>query len=203
MTLIVSHRVNDPAALDRLAPDYGVEIDLHADGDELVLVHDPFATGPAFEDWLESYRHAFIVLNTKEEGLETRIEAMLAERGITEWAYLDQSFPYMVKTLQRGETRTMVRVSEYERMATPLGLSPAPQWVWVDSFHGRWPDAADLAELVEYGYRLMLVSPELQGRDLEAEQPRIEALLIEAGLRLDAVCTKRAELWTKPEAPWW
>jgi hypothetical protein len=203
VTLIVVHRVNDPVVLAATPVEYGVEIDLHADGDELVLVHDPFSSGPMFAHWLDSYQHAFIVLNTKEEGLETRIEAMLGERGISEWAYLDQSFPYLVKTLLRSETRTMVRVSEYERSATPLDLAPRPQWVWVDSFHGTWPSATELRALVEVGYRLMLVSPELQGRDPEREQPEIEALFTDAGLLIDGVCTKRPNIWNRPEAPWW
>src|SRR5690606_38958088 len=149
------------------------EIDLHADGDDLVLVHDAFATGERFEDWLESYRHAFIVLNTKEEGLETRIVDALAARGIERWAFLDQSFPFMVKTLRGGESRSMVRISEYESVETALGLPWRPDWVWVDSFTGRWPGPSDLARLVAHGFRLMVVSPELQGRDLDAEQALI------------------------------
>ncbi|MFD1715575.1 hypothetical protein ACFSBZ_13965 [Amnibacterium flavum] len=203
MTIICSHRVNDPADLDNLDPRFGVEIDLHADGDQLVLVHDAFTTGPSFETWLDSYHHRFIVLNTKEEGLESRIEEILAARGLSEWAYLDQSFPFLVRTLRRGERRTMVRVSEYESVETALALDPTPHWVWVDSFHGRWPSPGDLRRLVEHGFRLMLVSPELQGRDLDAEVPMIEALLREARVPLHGVCTKRPAEWERQEADWW
>lgn len=203
MTLICAHRVNDPAALREVPADLGVEIDLHADGNRLVLVHDPFATGPDFADWLAEYRHRFIVLNTKEEGLEQRVVAMLAERGITDWAFLDQSFPYLVRTLRAGETRSMVRVSEYESVATALALSPRPDWVWVDSFTGAWPTAEDLRRLVDHGFRLMVVSPELQGRSLEAEQALLTDHFVAAGVPLHGVCTKRPEAWHRPEAPWW
>lgn len=203
MTLICAHRVNDPDALRDVSPSYGVEIDLHADGDRLVLVHDPFATGPDFRDWLAEYRHRFIVLNTKEEGLEQRITALLEERGVTEWAFLDQSFPFLVRTLRSGETRCMVRISEYESVATALALDPRPDWVWVDSFTGRWPEAADLARLAKAGFRLMVVSPELQGRSLDDELPVITQRFSDAGLPIHGVCTKRPDVWERPEAQRW
>jgi hypothetical protein len=195
--------VNEPAALREVPVHLGVEIDLHADGDRLVLVHDPFATGPDFADWLEDYRHAFIVLNTKEEGLEQRITAMLDERGITAWAFLDQSFPFLVRTLRGGETRSMVRVSEFESVATALALRPRPDWVWVDSFTGAWPAAEDLAALAADGFRLMVVSPELQGRALDDELPVITERFLAAGVPVHGVCTKRPDAWERPEAAWW
>jgi hypothetical protein len=203
MTLICAHRVNTAEGLAHVDPAYGVEIDVHADGDRLVLVHDPFATGERFEDWLEAYRHAFIVLNTKEEGLEERISAVLAERRIEHWAFLDQSFPFLVKTLRRGESRCMVRISEYESVETALALPNRPDWVWVDSFTGEWPEASDLARLVAHGFRLMVVSPELQARDLDEEFPRIVETFERAGVPIHGVCTKRAEVWDRPTAAWW
>lgn len=203
MTLICAHRVNTAEALERVDPGFGVEIDLHADGDELVLVHDAFASGERFEDWLDSYRHAFLVLNTKEEGLEERISGSLARRGIERWAYLDQSFPFLVKTLRRGETRTMVRVSEYESVETALALPQRPDWVWVDSFTGQWPDPTGLRRLADHGYRFMVVSPELQARDLDDELPRIAEVFAAAGSPIHGVCTKRPDDWNRPDAPWW
>jgi hypothetical protein len=203
VTLICAHRVNEPAALRDVPTELGVEIDLHADGDRLVLVHDAFASGPDFEEWLDSYRHRFIVLNTKEEGLEQRVIGLLERRGITEWAFLDQSFPFLVRTLRSGETRTMVRVSEYESVATALALTPRPDWVWVDSFTGRWPSVEELGRLAHHGFRFMVVSPELQGRSLDDELERITSLFVDAGVPLHGVCTKRPADWQRPEAPWW
>ena len=203
MTLICAHRVNDPAALRDVPTELGVEIDLHADGDRLVLVHDPFSTGPDFESWLADYRHRFIVLNTKEEGLEQRIAALLDERGITDWAFLDQSFPFLVRGLRAGETRTMVRVSEYESVVTALALEPRPDWVWVDSFTGRWPAADELRTLAAHGFRLMVVSPELQGRSLADEIDVITGRFVDAGVPLHGVCTKSPATWHRPEAAWW
>jgi hypothetical protein len=128
---------------------------------------------------------------------------MLQERGITEWAFLDQSFPFLVRTLRTGETRTMVRISEYESVVTALALDPRPDWVWVDSFTGAWPSAEDLATLSRHGFRLMVVSPELQGRSLDDELPVVTARFEEAGVPVHGVCTKRPDAWHAPTADWW
>ena len=195
MTLICEHRVNDPDRLRSISPDHGVEIDLRSAGSTIVLEHDPFVGGPTFDEWLDSYHHAFIVLNIKEEGLEAAVLAALSERQIERFAFLDQSFPFLVRLLRTGDTRTMVRISEFEVAQTALSLVPRPDWVWVDSFTGRWPEPETLRELAGFGYRLMVVSPELQGRPLHPEVDTIRARFDEAGTPLDGVCTKRPDLW--------
>lgn len=195
MTLICQHRVNDPERLRSIPEEHGVEIDLRSDGSRVVLEHDPFVGGPTFDEWLDAYRHAFIVLNIKEEGLESAVLAALADRGIERFAFLDQSFPFLVRLLRTGDTRMMVRVSEFESPRTALTLAPRPDWIWVDSFGGAWPEPATLGELALAGFRLMVVSPELQGRPPEEEVPGIRARFRQAGVGLDGVCTKRADLW--------
>lgn len=199
MTLLVAHRRNTAAELATTPPELGIEMDIRSRGDRLVVTHEPFDDGEDLERWLDGYRHAFLVANVKEEGLEERVEAALAARGVEEWAYLDQSFPFMVRTLRRGEDRCMVRLSEYESVQTVLSLAPPlvprPRWVWLDSFTGALPPTADLALLAAAGHRIMLVSPELQGRDPEPEVAGLRAGLEQAGLPLAAVCTKRPELW--------
>jgi hypothetical protein len=195
VTLLVAHRRNSPAELAATPAHLGIEMDIRSQGDRLVVTHEPFDPGVDLDEWLDDYAHAFLVANVKEEGLEQRVEAALGARGIANWAYLDQSFPFLVRTVRRGETRCMVRVSEYESVATALALQPRAQWVWLDSFTGALPPRAELAELAATGYRVMLVSPELQGRAPEPEIDGIRGALRKAGLQLDAVCTKRPELW--------
>lgn len=199
MTLLVAHRRNTPAEVADTPAGLGIEMDIRSYGDRLVVTHEPFDPGVDLEEWLDAYDHAFLVANVKEEGLEQRVEAALAARGVQEWAYLDQSFPFLIRTLRRGETRCMVRVSEYEAVQTALSLAPPlvprPQWVWLDSFTGELPPAPALAQLADAGCRVMLVSPELQGRDPEPEVAGIRQRLAAAGLELAAVCTKRPSLW--------
>jgi hypothetical protein len=47
------------------------------------------------------------------------------------------------------------------------------------------------------GFNLCLVSPELQGRNAEIEIPQLANLLAERGIKADAICTKRPDLWEK------
>ena len=89
----------------------------------------------------------------------------------------------------------MVRVSEYESVDTALQMPARPDWVWLDSFTGALPPRDDLARIAEAGLKVMLVSPELQARQPEAEVDSLRTRLADAGLTLVAVCTKRPDLW--------
>lgn len=197
MTVICAHRRNTVEDLVGTPKRFGVEMDVRMYGRDLVVHHDPGVAACSFEEWLDGYDHAFLVVNTKEEGLEAPVMTALEERGIKEWAFLDQSFPFLVKLLRTGETRTMVRVSEYESIATALALPTRPRWVWLDSFTGRLPAARDVAALSEAGYSLMVVSPELQGRDPSAEIDGIVQTFVDARTPIGGVCTKRPDLWER------
>ena len=121
MKLIV-HRRNTVPELAATPREYGVEIDLRTAGDALVLHHDPFAAGVDFRRWLDAYRHGTLILNVKEDGLEPPVTALLRERGIEDYFFLDQAFPSLVRCAGTGERRCAVRVSEYESIATVLTL---------------------------------------------------------------------------------
>jgi hypothetical protein len=192
---LIAHRRNTIA--DLLATDtrYGVEVDIRSYGERLVIHHDPFVDGECFDDWISVYDHGTLILNVKEEGLEARLIAAMREKGISDYFFLDQSFPFLVKWSRAGEHRCAVRVSEFESVATALSLAGRVDWVWVDCFT-RFPlSNEDARRLRDAGFRLCLVSPELQGRDAEAEIPQMFALLGERGIEPDAVCTKRPDLW--------
>ncbi len=192
---LIAHRRNTVAQLRETPTNQGVEIDLRSANGRLLLAHDPFVDGEDFETWLEAYRHGTLILNVKEEGLEERVLDTLARRGVDDFFFLDQSFPFLVRWARRGERRCAVRVSEFESIDTALTLGGLVDWVWVDCFT-RFPlEAADARRLAESGLRLCLVSPELQGRDAESEIPRLAALLRERGIVPDAVCSKRCDLW--------
>lgn len=194
--LICQHRVNTVKFLNEVPRELGVEIDLRSTPDgRIYLAHDAFETGELLDDWLASYQHAFIVANVKEEGLEQVLKAKFDAAGVSKWAFLDQSFPFMVRELRAGNTQTMVRVSEFESTITALNLNPKPDWVWVDSFTGVYPTAETLQKLSGAGFKLMLVSPELQGREPEEEIRGLKRLFESTELEIDGVCTKVPALW--------
>ncbi|MFA6985467.1 MAG: phosphatidylinositol-specific phospholipase C/glycerophosphodiester phosphodiesterase family protein [Arenimonas sp.] len=193
--IVIRHRRNSGQQLRDTAPELGVEVDIRSNGNDLILHHDPFVDGERFEDWLAHFRHRTLILNVKEEGLEDRLIALMQAHGISDYFFLDQSFPFLVRTANRGESRCAVRVSEFESIDTALSLAGRIDWVWVDCFT-RFPlDRAQAARLQQAGFKLCLVSPELQGRSATEEIPALRALLQREGIVADAVCTKEPVLW--------
>ena len=191
----IAHRRNTLAELLATPTSYGVEVDIRSQGDTLVIHHDPFAVGEPFEPWFDAYAHGTLILNVKEEGLEARLVSLMQRRNFTDYFFLDQSFPFLVKWSKLGERRCAVRVSEYESVTSALALKGRVDWVWVDCFTEFPLSTDDASALCGAGFKLCLVSPELQGRDAESAIPALQALLVERDINADAVCTKRPDLW--------
>ena len=192
---LISHRRNTVSELLATDSKYGIEVDIRSEGDRLIIHHDPFVAGESFDVWIDAYRHGTLILNVKEEGLEARLIALMQSKGIADYFFLDQSFPFLVKWSKAGEHRCAVRVSEFESIETALILAGKVDWVWVDCFT-RFPlSEHDARRLKDAGFKLCLVSPELQGRDANVEIPQLASLLKERNIVADAVCTKRPNLW--------
>jgi hypothetical protein len=192
--LKILHRVNDPGLLAGVDPALGVEMDVHAYGDRIVVHHDAFRDGPTFDRWLDSYRQAFAILNVKEEGIEGEVRRAVLARGIEDFFLLDLSFPALIKLARAGERRVAVRVSKYEPVAGALALAGMVDWVWIDVFDGFPLNGAECRSLRAAGLRLCLVSPELQGYPVD-HLHRMRSQLRESNIELDAVCTKQPHLW--------
>lgn len=192
---LIAHRRNTVAELQATPTHYGVEVDIRSCGQRLVIHHDPFLDGEDFVAWLGHYRHSTLILNVKEEGLEQRLLNLMAARGIEDFFFLDQSFPFLIKTARQGERRCAVRVSEYEQIDTALSLAGKIDWVWVDCFT-RFPlSDSEALKLHEAGFKFCLVSPELQQRTDPGEIPALRQLLAERRIIPEAVCTKWPEQW--------
>ena len=194
---IIVHRRNLRAELDSTDTRFGVEVDLRSNGNQLVAAHDPFFEGEDFGFWIEGLNHSTLIVNVKEEGLENRVLSVLKDRGIEDFFLLDQSFPSLVKCALAGEGRTAVRVSEFESIETALLLSGKVRWVWLDSFGEFLFSETEVTRLVSAGFQICVVSPELQGRDADFEVPALLQQFGQWGIELDAVCTKRPDLWER------
>ena len=198
---LISHRRNTIAELRATDHKYGVEVDIRSHGETLIIHHDPFVAGESFDEWVEAYQHGTLILNVKEEGLEARLIALMASKSIEDYFLLDQSFPFLVKWSKTGEQRCAVRVSEFESIDTALTLVGKVNWVWVDCFTKFPLSEDDALRLKNAGFKLCLVSPELHGRNAEFEIPALVSLLGARNIELDAVCTKRLDLWEKMVIP--
>jgi hypothetical protein len=193
--LYIAHRINDIDQLKQIPSEMGVEIDIRSNGQDLILQHDPFTPGTQFHEWLKCYHHQLIILNIKEEGLEERILSYLDEFNITNYFFLDQSFPFLVKSARQGQKQIAVRVSEYESIKTVKNLAGQAGWVWIDYFTKFPLDPSEVNELRQLGFQLCVVSPDLQGYEPEIEISKLANLFNSLEIKLDAICTKRPDLW--------
>lgn len=195
MTHFIAHRINDLAMLQQLPTELGAEIDLRDRADRLILQHDPFIDGQDAEPFFAAYRHGTLILNIKSERIELRILELLKQYKIENYFFLDSSFPMIQQLVKLGEPRVAVRFSEFEGLDTVLALQGKIEWVWVDCFTRLPLTRENYAALKGAGFKLCLVSPELQGRasDIEPYKRELEAL----GVEFDAICTKQTNvnLW--------
>jgi len=189
--LKIAHRINTIEQLNSTPIEYGVELDLRPDGNNIIIHHDAFQNGENFEEWLKHYRHSLIILNTKAEGMEERILNLMEQHQIDNYFFLDLSLPFLIKYMRKGITKMAVRFSEYEPIEFVQKFAGKIDWVWVDCFTDL-PLNKDNYNILKQHFKLCLVSPELQGYDVS----RIEEFKIQlSGMEIDAVCTKRPDLW--------
>ena len=189
--LPIAHRVNTIAQLKQVPPQYGVEIDLRDSGDRLILQHDPFKDGEDFEAWLPHYRHALVILNIKSERIEHRVLELVRQFSISNYFFLDCSFPMIRLLNQQGEHNIAVRFSELEPLAGAMSLAGKVEWAWIDCF-SRMPLDGNSYRQLKSAFKLCAVSPELQGRPVETIAEYAAQL---APYPVDAICTKRPDLW--------
>ncbi len=192
---LISHRRNTIEELKATPTEYGIEVDIRSNNGRLIIHHDPLKEGVDFEEWLKHYQHQTLILNVKEEGLEARLIELMQKYAITDYFFLDQSFPFLIKWSALGERNCAVRVSEFESIETALTLTGKINWVWIDCFSHFPLSGSDALRLQSAGFKICLVSPELQGRPFDTEIPLLANLLHERSIQADAICTKQPKLW--------
>jgi hypothetical protein len=184
--IVCKHRVN---TLEPGDSSLGIEFDVReGPGGTILVTHDPWTSGPELATFLAAHRHTFYIVNIKCEGIEYEVLRLLKDANIENFFLLDCSFPMIHKLSLKGETRLALRFSEYEEFRRMQGRA---QWVWVDVFSRIPLGPKDCDELHALGYKLCLVSPELQQQPekLETYKQVLEG-------HLDMVCTKFPEKWS-------
>jgi hypothetical protein len=192
---LIAHRRNTIEDLIATPVKYGIEVDIRSYGDHLVIHHDAFVKGESFEAWIACYNHGTLILNVKEEGLEARLIELMKTYRISDFFFLDQSFPFLVKWSKLGERRCAVRVSEFESIDTAITLSGKVDWVWVDCFSHFPLNKNEALRLKDSGFKLCLVSPELHGVKADEVIKQFIATIKANAINPNAVCTKRPDLW--------
>lgn len=193
--LKIIHRVNSSSELEKVPDEFGVELDVRNARRRLILNHEPYGEGELFDEYCLSFRHAFMVVNIKTEGIEKETLRILAKHKIENFFMLDLTFPSMVALSGAGEKRLAVRFSEHEPIEGCLAMKGRADWVWVDTFTKLPLDRECYKKLKSAGFRICLVCPERWGRP--GDIPVYKNFLEKNGIVPDAVMTARqyAEKW--------
>ena len=200
---LIYHRINKFQDLKNVPSTAGVEIDIRYHHDDLILHHDPFDHHKSkvytLEHFLENWRHTGpIILNLKTEGIEQQCISLMQKYNIQEWFFLDMSMPFFAKIANNLKTNNLnannlaVRFSEYEPIEYALSFKNKAAWIWVDCFNNLPLNEENYDAIRQANFKICIVSPELQNHS----EDRIKEFRVLLGdMKIDAVCTKRPELW--------
>lgn len=192
----IAHRVNTREELIKLPMEYGVELDLRDNLEgKIYIQHDPFQDGEDFENYLKEYHHQTMVLNIKSERIEPMVIQMIKKYNVNYYFFLDSTFPMIKLLSDSGERHIAIRYSEYEGIDTLRAMAGKVEWTWVDAFTRLPMNNKIYNEIKRLGYKVCLVSPELQGKP--------EKIITYAGqiknenIMPDAICTKayKIDMW--------
>ena len=199
----IIHRVNTIKELNALPAAYGVEIDVRGYGDELLLSHEPISRPEKLDDleeYLDNFKHAFIIFNMKEAGYEDRVIDMAKQRKIENYFLLDVEFPYLYRATRKDNFRKIaVRYSEAEPIeyveSQIKGGKPLLDWVWIDT-NTQLPLNPEIVERLR-PFKTCLVCPERWGRPEDIQKYIYK--MKELGFKPNAVMTAKAYVgeWEK------
>lgn len=197
----IAHRVNTIAELREVPREYGVELDLRDDlTGRIYIQHNPFEDGEDFDSYAQEYadKHdGIMILNVKSERIEHKILEIINKYRIKRYFFLDSSFPMIKLLSDLGEKKIAIRFSEYEGMDTVRAMAGRIDWVWVDTFTLLPINHKLYMEIKQLGYKLCLVSPELQGQKEKIQLYKQK--LKDMNIIFDAICTKKNNIseWQK------
>ena len=195
--LKVIHRTNTITELKKIPTGYGVEVDIRNASNKLILHHEPYEKGDSFEEFCSEFKHAFMIINIKTEGIEEKILSILKRYNIENYFWLDLTFPSIVKLMNKGEKNIAIRFSEYEPIESCLALKNKVNWVWVDTFTKLPLDKESFDKLKQSNFKICLVCPERWGRHEDIDDC-IRYFHINK-IKIDAVMTAKnyVKMWEK------
>lgn len=191
--LIIKHRINTISELKKTPKIFGVEIDLRSNKKNIYLHHNPFLKGVPLTNWVKHYDHKLIVLNVKEEGLESNIIKILKKNKIKNYFFHDQTFSTLLKN--KRKTKVSIRTSEYEDLKKKNYLFRYIKWLWVDHFNKFELNKQLYNLLKKQKVKICIVSPELINKKYIKKIILLKKILKAKNYIIDAVCTKKPDLW--------
>lgn len=182
--MIIWHRINTIEQLQYIDINDGVEIDVRSNKGVPYLSHFIDQDGVLFEDWLKHYKlKGTMVINVKEEGLETIILDLLVKYNITNYVFLDEPFWYLLNSSRNFNNKNFaIRVSKFESVETALKSRELSDWVWYDYFD-NYINVEDIRKLIDAGFKVIMPSPELVNSNVDYYDK-----LIKNNLNIHAIC---------------
>ncbi len=153
----IIHRVNKSEDLISLPSDFGIEIDIRSDGQNLVLGHDPKQYTENLESYIESFEHSFLIANVKESGIENQVIQSLNKKKIENFFLLDVEFPYILQNNKKNGNYLSLRYSKYESIESIKPFIGKVKWIWVDTYADFNVDK-NIANILK-NFKICIVSP--------------------------------------------
>lgn len=174
---------------------FGTETDIRDYKGELVISHDiadehSIPAARFFEIYNKYNTNLYLALNIKADGLQVKLKNLLDLYKITNYFVFDMSVPDAIGYLSHG-FNTFTRQSEYELQ--PSFYSNA-NGIWMDCFLKDWIEERHIAEHLEAGKQVCLVSPDLHKRDYLTFWERLARMSVVTNDNL-MLCTDYPEKW--------
>lgn len=195
-TLFICHRINTSNELDNVEVNQGIELDLRDKDNNIILSHDPFSDGELFDDFLKKYDKNLIILNIKSERIEWKVLDLLKKYNISNYFFLDSSFPMIYQLSKNDETNIAIRFSEFESIESIKLVKNMVKWVWIDCFNNFPLNEESYNIIKNLGLKICIVSPELQGYNTDRIR-EFKKIINDNKFEIDAICTKyyNIKLW--------
>lgn len=184
------HKVNTVELLKSVNQEFGIEVDVRERCGKLIMQHDSFKDGELFEDLLINYKHKFMIVDIKCEGIEEAVVKLLDAYKIKDYFLLGITLPWAIKLVKKGMKNLSFHFSELEPIEQAKKLVGKIDWVWIDSYT-HLPINDENYLFLSKNFKLCLGSPELYGRkeDIEKYKHVIKSM------KIDAVCTDFPDMW--------
>jgi len=160
----IIHRVNNQENLETIPKDYGIEIDVRLNNNNLILSHEPSSFGENLSEYLKKYDHNLLVVNIKEDGIENDVIDILNNFGIERYFLLDIENSFLIQNHKNLGSNLSIRFSKLESISTVKNFKNTVSWLWIDTYED-FELNKEIAEIIQ-NFKTCLVSPSRWGYDI-------------------------------------
>lgn len=193
----IIHKVNTIEKLKTVPQNYGVEIDIRFENNNLYLSHDLIADKASkcsLESFLLEYNHEFIVANIKDTGIESDVIQAISQTT-NNFFLLDFEIPFLFHKNKKIKKYLSTRYSIFEQTSKESEVINYVDWIWVDTFSDFPINEININNLPNL--KKCLVSPERWGR--EGDISKIVKFMHKHKINFELIMTdlNMVDIWSK------